>query len=1063
MSTSKTHTPRSTEIGSPAAFSGLIGWFASNPVAANLLMLLIWLGGIVSLWVLDQETLPPIRTDTVEIVAAYPGAGPAEVERAVCIPLERAVFDLPGVKRLTSESSEAKCTVLAEVADGYSMPDLISAVRSRTQAVPQLPKAVDRIEVREKETGGFVINVILHGPADDLTLKRLGEGIRDDLLRIPGVVRLGDFTAEAPYEVAVQVSAARLQQLQLSPAEIADALRRTSLNLPGGELKSPTGELLLRAHGKAEDGKTLASLPVVVRPDGSQIRLGDIAVVSDGLAEQWAEARFQGEPAYGVEVYARHDVVAVAERVKAYVAERARRLPEGLHLSTSWDMSVSFAQRVDTLVQDGLSGFLLVFVVLVLFLRARVAWWAAMGILTSVLGTLWLMAMLDISLNMLSLFGFLLAMGVLVDDAIIVGEAVHVEQGADMRPKPEGHDQDKPVPDVSSGLEPPGSSLDSSLAGAVRGAQSVAQPVVLAVLTTAVAFLPGLFLPGWAGQMIGPICLVMILTLTLSLVEALLILPSHLAVPPSRRPVPGLLDRLRGATNRGVNRFVRRIYRPFLMRALQWRYLVLSCFAVLLVLSATLVAGGYLRLSFEADATLDSVSARLTLPPGLPYAEMRALATRAEQALFSVRDDLDRTQPSGSPSVVASLETSIHPEWTGLWVEIAPHAREHLVIDDFVREWRERIGDLGRAKIDFIYRQGDLPYDLEIDLSDTDSTRLAQAAGELKRRLAAYSGVFDVIDSAEPGKPELRVTLKPEGERLRLTLKDVAEQVRGAYFGEEVQRFVRGREEVKIMVRLPQDERRSLDTLRVLPIKLPSGAHAPLGSVADVTFEPGQARIDRQDRRPVLKVQARVDRQQADVNALYADLERSHLPALRERFPELRAEFGQEHRDQQAALSSLWRNALIALVMIYALIAVPFRSYLTPLIFLLAAPVAWCGGVLAHWLASLPLSMESLVGMIAASGVVVNDSLVLLDYIKARGETDQPVSELILEACTVRFRPILLAFLTNFAGFLPTVLETSAQTQFLIPMTLALSAGLLAGMAASLVLTPVCYTILGKS
>jgi multidrug efflux pump subunit AcrB len=1048
----------------PQALSdGLIGWFASNPVAANLLMLLIWLGGIVSLWVLDQEALPPIRTDTVEIVAPYPGAGPAEVERAVCIPLERVVFDLPGVKRLTSESSEAKCTVLAEVADGYSMPDLISAVRTRTQAVPQLPKAVDRIEVREKELGGFVINVILHGPANDLTLKRLGEGIRDDLLRIPGVVRLGDFTAEAPYEVAVQVSAARLRQLQLSPAEIADALRRTSLDLPGGELKSPMGEVLLRARGKAEDGKTLASLPVVVRPDGSQIRLGDIAVVSDGLAEQWAEARFQGEPAYGVEVYARHDVVAVAERVKAYVAERARRLPEGLHLSTSWDMSVSFAQRVDTLVEDGLSGFLLVFVVLVLFLRARVAWWAAMGILTSVLGTLWLMAMLDISLNMLSLFGFLLAMGVLVDDAIIVGEAVHVEQGADMRPKAEGHDRDGPVPDVSSGLEPPGSSLDSSLTGAVRGAQSVAQPVVLAVLTTAVAFLPGLFLPGWAGQMIGPICLVMILTLTLSLVEALLILPSHLTVPPSRRSVPGLLDRLRGVTNRGVNGFVRRIYGPFLMRALQWRYLVLSCFAVLLVLSGTLVAGGYLRLSFEADATLDSVSARLALPPGLPYAEMRALATRAEQALFSLRDDLDRKQPSGSPSVVASLETSIHPEWTGLWVEIAPHAREHLVIDDFVREWRQRIGDLGRAKIDFIYRQGDLPYDLEIDLSDTDSTRLAQAAGELKRRLAGYSGVFDVIDSAEPGKPELRVTLKPEGERLRLTLKDVAEQVRGAYFGEEVQRFVRGREEVKIMVRLPQDERRSLDTLRVLPIKLPSGAHAPLGSVADVTFEPGQARIDRQDRRPVLKVQARVDRQQADVNAIYADLDQNHLPVLREQFPELRAEFGQEHRDQQAALSSLWRNALIALVMIYALIAVPFRSYLTPLIFLLAAPVAWCGGVLAHWLAGLPLSMESLVGMIAASGVVVNDSLVLLDYIKERGETDQPVSELILEACTVRFRPILLAFLTNFAGFLPTVLETSAQTQFLIPMTLALSAGLLAGMAASLVLTPVCYAILGKS
>lgn len=1035
--------------------SGLIGWFASNPIAANLLMLLIWLGGIVSLWVIDKEVMPPIRSGVIEITAAYPGAGPGEVERALCIPLERAVFDLPGIKNLTSESTEEKCRLRTGVQDGYDLQELIAAIRSRTQPIPQLPKAVDRIEVREQNEGSFVINVVLYGPADALTLKKLGESLREDLLRIPGVVRLGDFTAEAPYEVAVQISTARLQQLQLSPMEIADAVRQTSLDIPGGVVKTPAGELLLRADGKAEDGETLSHLPLVVKSDGTHIRLGDVANVSDGLAEQWAEARFQGQPAYGVEVYARHDVVAVAERVKSYLSERSQRLPEGLRLGTSYDMSVSFAQRVDTLVEDGLSGFLLVSAVLVVFLRTRVALWAALGILTSVLGTLWLMAILGISLNMLSLFGFLLAMGVLVDDAIIIGENVHEKQAGDLRLEAGGRGEETATAIASSGLKSPASSLSS----AIRGAQEMAQPVILAVLTTLVAFLPGLFLPGWAGQMMRPIGLVMILTLALSLVEALLILPAHLAVPPTMRIDPSRLDRLRSMMNRGLNRFVRRIYGPFLVRALQWRYLVLSCFGVLLMVSGALVAGGYIRLSLEADATLDSFEARLTLPPGLPYGEMRTLATRAEQALFSLRDALDRAQPAGRPSVVMNLETSIHPEWTGLWVEVAPHAREHLVIDDFVREWRRRIGDIGRAKIDFIYKQGDLPYDIEIDLSDTDSYRLTKAVSELKQRLAAYPGVFDVTDSSEPEKPELRLRLKPEGERLGLTLKDVAEQVRGAYFSEEAQRFVRGREEVKIMVRLPLEERRSLDALRSLPIKLPSGAHTPLGSLAEVSFEPGQARIDRQERQPVLKVQARVDRQKADVNTIYADLERNHLPALQERFPQLRAEFGQEHREQQAAMSSLWRNSLIALTVIYALLAVPFRSYVTPLVFLLAAPVAWCGGVLAHWVTELPLSMESLVGMIAASGVVVNDSLVLLDYIKERGETDQSVAELILEACTARFRPILLAFLSNFAGFLPTLLETSEQAQFLIPMTLSLSAGLLVGMAASLILTPVCYAI----
>ncbi|MDD5035269.1 MAG: efflux RND transporter permease subunit [Methylococcaceae bacterium] len=1029
--------------------SGLIPWFAANPIAANLLMLLIWLGGIVGLWAINKETLPPIRTGVIDIIAAYPGAGPSEVERAVCVPLERAVFDLPGIKSLTGESTEEKCVLHASVQDGYALQDLISAIRSRTQTLPQLPRAVDRIEVREQNQGSFVINVVLYGPTDDLTLKRLGEGLREDLLRIPGVARLGDFTAEAPYEVAVQISAARLRQLQLSLAEVAERIRQTSLDVPGGVLKSPAGELLLRTHGKIEDGGTLASLPLLVGKDGTHVRLGEVATVSDGLAEQWAEARFQGQPAYGIEVYAGRDSVAVAERVKAYVAERSQHLPGGLRMETSWDASVSFAQRVDTLVEDGLSGFLLVFVVLVVFLRTRVAWWASLGILTSVLGTLWLMALLDISLNMLSLFGFLLAMGVLVDDAIIIGEAVHQEQT------------------LGLSQESPARHLDA----AVRGTQSVAQPVILAVLTTLVAFLPGLFLPGWAGQMMRPICLVMILTLALSLVEALLILPAHLAVAPTRRSAASRLDRLRSWMNRGLNRFVSRIYQPLLMRALVWRYLVLSGFGALLVLSAALVAGGHIRLSFEADATLDSVSARLTLPPGLPYHEMRALATRAEQALFSLRDELNRAQPPGSPSVVTNLETSIHPEWTGLWVEVAPHAREHLVIDDFVREWRKRIGDIGRAKIDFVYKQGDMPYDIEIDLNDADSSRLAQAVAEVKQRLAVYPGVYDVVDSSEAGKPEVRVRLKPEGERQGLTLKALAEQVRGAYFGDEAQRFVRGREEVKIMVRLPLEERRSLDALRALPVKLPSGVHAPLGSLAEVYFEAGQARIGRQDRRPVLKVQARVDSQKADVNAIYTDLERNHLPLLAQRFPQLHAEFGQERRDQQSAMSSLWRNAALSLVIIYALIAVPFRSYITPLVFLLAAPIAWCGAVLGHWLAGLPLSMESLVGMIAASGVVVNDSLVLLDYIQEKETSGEesgqangsgPTSGLILEACTARFRPILLAFLTNFAGFLPTLLETSEQAQFLIPMTLSLSAGLLIGMAASLILTPVCYAILGR-
>jgi multidrug efflux pump subunit AcrB len=1035
--------------------SGLIAWFAVNPVAVNLLMLLIWVGGISSLWSIDKDVLPSLASEGIEITALYPGAGPSEVEKSVCIPLERAVFDLPGIKDLSSESTEGKCTVRTGIKEGYNLQSLISAIRMRTLTVSQLPKAVDRIKVQESNAGKLLINVILFGPTDELTLKQVGQGIRDDLLRIPGVIRLADFTAEAPYEVSAQVSSARLQQLQLSLREVADAVSQTSLDLPGGVLKSPAGELLLRTHGKAENGETLARLLLIAAPDGKQIQLGDVAHITDGLAEHWAEARFQGQPAYGIEVFARNNTVEVAERVKAYVAERSMRLPEGLQLGTSWDSSVSFTQRIDTLVKNGLSGFFLVFIVLMIFLHTRVAVWAVLGILTSVLGALWLMTFLDISLNMLSLFGFLLAMGVLVDDAIVIGENIHNLQTEKIKSGNDFSSHGFPEKDFDT---------------VIRGAREMAQPVILAILTTVIAFFPGLLLPGWAGQMMQPICFVMVLVLAFSLVEALLILPAHLVCSHNIRIVPGNLEPLRHALNLRLKRFIDCIYHPFLEQAIRWRYLVLSIFITLLMLTGSLVAGGYIRLSLEADATLDSISAYLTLPPGLPYSEMRTLASQAERALFELRDSMDWEQSVDSPSVVSNLETSIHPEWTGLWVEIAPHARQYLNMDDFVHQWRKKIGDIGRAKINFLYKQGDLPYDIEIDLSDTDSSRLDQAAKVLKLRLATYPGVYDVTDSSSPGKPEVRVRLKPEGERLNLTLKDLAEQVRGAYYGVEAQRFVHGREEVKIMVRLPLAERRSLDALKSMPISLPSGAHAPLSSLAEIYFVPGHAQIDRYDRRPVLKVQARVDSKMTDVNAVYSDLESKYIPVLTKRFPQVHAEFGKERRQQNETIASLSRNFLIALVIIYTLIAIPFRSYLIPFVILLAAPVAWCGGVLAHWLMGLPLSMESLIGMTAASGVVVNDSLVLLDYIKKR-RTDQAgsetsshstISNLIIEACRSRFRPILLAFLTTFVGILPLLLETSAQAQFLIPMALSLSAGLLFGLAASLVLTPVCYAILEK-
>ena len=636
-------------------------------------------------------------------------------------------------------------------------------------------------------------------------------------------------------------------------------------------------------------------------------------------------------------------------------------------------------------------------------------------------------------------------MGILVDDAIIIGDSIHNQQKLGKA---------------------------SSLNAAIRGVQEVAVPVTLAVLVALVAFLPGLFLSGWVGQMMRPLCMVMMLTLVFSLVEAMLILPAHLAASSPKPTKPSRLQRLRTWLNQSLDHFVHRHYQRFLDKALAWRYLTVACFMLLLLISGALVGSDRVRQSLQPDVTRDSFWVNITVPEGAPYSEISALSAQVEQAFFALRDELDSQLPenqaaqSGSmankTSVIAGLETMVWARQAGFWTEFTPVGRQRIVVEDFIREWRRRIGDIGRGKIDFLYKEGDVPYDLEFDLGAGDSTTLAAVAEPFKQKIASYPGVSDIVDSTELGKPEIQLKLKPAAERLGLHLDDLAEQVRGAYYGEEVHRLQRGRSEVKVMVRLPIDERRSLDDVKSLPVRIADGVTAPLGSLADIQQIPGYAKLIRQNRQRVLKVQARVDPKLADVNAIYADIKNQVLPKLQQDYQGLSVAVGQSRQEQEATIASLGRNTLIALFVIYALIAIPFRSYLKPFIFMLAAPVAWSGGVLAHWLLGLPLSMESLVGMIAASGVVINDSLVLLDSIREHEGSDRPITELITEACTARFRPILLAFLTNFAGFLPTLLETSPQAQFLIPMTLSLSAGLLLGMAASLVLTPVCYALIEK-
>jgi multidrug efflux pump subunit AcrB len=1022
----------------------VLAWFVKNPVAANLLMGLILLAGAVGLFTVEKEVFPRFSHQRIEITAFYPGAGPEEIETRLCIPIEEAIHDLPGVVRLETTAGtnwrlEEACVIQVRAAEGYDLQVLMGAMRARIQNIPHLPEGIDRIDVNEAHPEGDdgVIWVALYGATDELTLKHLGEQIQADLERIPGVDQAINY-GHIPDEIAIEIPAENLRRHGLTLSDVAAAVRRSSLDRPGGSLKTRDGDVILRTRGQAQDAATLGETTLFSRSDGTQLRLKAIADIRYGLAERAFAWHHDGFPAQGWEIHARRDEVSVARRVKAYIAGMAPRLPEGLHLKTWHDDSQSFDERVQTLLENGLQGLGLVLLVLTLFLNLRVAFWAAVGLFTALVGSLAGMWLAGISLNMLSLFGFVLALGLLVDDAIVVGDSVQRHQNADY---------------PSAGPENP----------VVSGLDAVAAPVILSVVTTIVAFLPGLFLDGWAKALLGPICAVMILALSVSLVEALCILPAHLAAPP--RPTSGPLARLHRSVTLSLEALVRRLYAPLLGYALRLPSLTLSIFAAAILIAVAMVLAGHVRQAIRADVPKDTITVFLDVPAGTPFATTQALSARVEHAYGQLREALQAHLPVGAASPLSGLETLIFEHWSGFWAELAPDARRHFSVETLAHEWRRYIGDIGNAKVDFLYREGDTSYDLEFAVSAPHPETVAAAVKALTGKLAEFPGVFDVTTSQSQGKPQRNLALRPEAERLGLRLEDIAEQVRQAYLGEVVQRFQRGPEQVKIVARLPLAERRSPDDLDRFPIRLPTGGEAPLSMLAEWQWLSKDGSLTRLNRQRVVWVRGRLDRQgpnRNDANAIYDALNAGFIEELKGRFPGVRIESGQARLEEEAVLWSLGRNALLALALIYGLLAVSFRSYGLPFLFLFTVPVAWTGGVFALFGLGLPLSAESLVGMIGASGVAVNDSLVLLHAVRTRRKEAETLSftDCLREICLSRVRPILLAFLTTFMGLVPLLFETSAQAQFLIPMAATLAAGLLFGMTATLLLIPAALLLL---
>jgi multidrug efflux pump subunit AcrB len=1029
--------------------NGLINWFARNPVAANLLMVMLVVSGGFATFTVTSEVFPEFSLDMVTIEVPYLGAAPEEVESAVSVRIEEAIQGIDGIKQITSTASEGMGMVQVELELGADARKVVDDIKSNVDAITTFPIETEKPIIRELTTRQRVVDVAVSGAADELTLKRVAERVRDDLAAIPAITQ-AEVTGARPYEISIEVSETVLRRHGLRFDDVADAVRRSSLDLPGGSVRAESGEILLRTIGQAYVREDYEDLVIMTGPDGTRLRLADVAEVVDGFAETDESARFDVEPAVLVSVYRTGDqrVLEVAAAVEEYVETAQASMPEGLSLTVWQNQADSLDSRLSLLLRNGLGGFLLVFVSLALFLDLRLAFWTSLGIPISFLGAIWLMPMFDVSINMMSLFAFILVLGIVVDDAIVVSENIHTHQ--------ERHGQ--------------------GLKGAIEGAQEIATPIIFAVLTTMAAFLPMMFVPGPMGKIFQVIPIIVIPCLLFSLVESLVILPAHLSHLSRRRRKPGPWRRFQGLFTAGLAWVTQRIYRPMLEVALTWRYLTAAVGLALLVLTGGLIVGGYTSFVFFPSIEADFMSASVTLPQGAPVdstsralARVEAGAERLRQdVLAETGEDIVRhtfaaigSQSGGGGGPMGGMGAASGSNVGQVTIELVPAEERSISSEVLGRRWRELTGPIPEA-VDATFSATimDAGEDVNVQLVGPDIDTLRNAAQDVRTRLAGFAGVYEITDTFRDGKREMRLGIKPSAETLGLTLQDLGRQVRQAFYGEEAQRIQRGRDDVRVLVRYPESERRSLGDLENMRIRTPDGAEVPFRDVAVVETGRGFSTVRRVDRNRAVSVTASIDPGATSSGAVTAELQGAIMPEVLAAFPGVSYTFEGMQAQQADSLGGLARGFAVALLMIFALLAVPLRSYVQPLIVMGAIPFGLIGAIWGHIVMGLDVTLISMFGLVALTGVVVNDSLIMVDFINRRRAVNVDLQAAVREAGTARFRPIMLTSLTTFAGLAPLMLNQSFQAAFLVPMAVSLAFGVLFATFITLALVPTAYLIL---
>ena len=1036
--------------------SGPIAFMARNSVAANVLMLFLILAGLAAARNLVQEVLPDLSLDRVQILVAYPGATPREVEESVVSKIEEQIRGVDGLDRVEATASEGLGSVIAHFKSGTDLDRAINAVKAEVDRIVTFPQEAERPQVREVTSRQNVIRLLVHGDIPERTLKELAYSIEEGISALPEV-SLAQVSGARPYEVSIEVPVARLRSLGLTLDNVAMAVRQGSVELSAGRMSDGAEEVLVRTLGRNYDQDDFQDIIVLTRPDGTSVRLRDIAAVRDGFADTDLALRYNGRPAVGIDVYraSNEKVLEIAEAVREHVAaEVLPSLPAGVGVEIWKDDSVEVAGRLGLMIENALLGLALVLAVLTLFLEVRLAAWVAVGLAASFIGTFLFMGLLGVSVNMFSLMALVLALGIVVDDAIVVGESVFSERERGV----------------------------GGVAAAIRGTRRVSTPVIFSVLTTVTAFAALLPAPGPQGELGRPIPLVVITVLLISLVESLLVLPNHLShLPPPGAARQGRVSRRLARVRQRVDLLLKRVVDGPLDRGLRLAVdrpsVVLASGGGLLVVTMAVVNAGVVPNQFLTPIEGEVVSANLEMPAGTPAertfevaARLEAAGQRALERISRERDvDAELLDAGVALTVGQSAElfdplggnalAAARGNLAAVQFKLGGLERHGIAPSAFERRWREEVGAVPDAKsLSISSNLITLGLPVHFELSHPDPERLAAIADEFVAGLSAIGGVFDVRSNVDEGFRELQLELRPAARTLNLTVGHFASQVRSAFFGAEALRVQRGREDVGVYVRLPEEERNSPSDVEGYLVRTPGG-EVPLAQVASVGFARSAATIQRMDGRRAVTVTADVDAVLATGQQVNRNLEEGILERLSAEDPRFGYTFGGQRRQQEQANADLGRSLFLALLVMYALMAIPFGSYTQPLIILAAVPLGLVGAVAGHMLLGLSLGIWSMYGLIGVSGVVVNDSLMMIRFVNDLSESGMPVRDAIVAGAKDRFRPILLTSVTTFVGVAPLVFETSTHAQHLVPLAASVGFGVLIATALLMLVVPALLAV----